>query len=88
MYVQDNAPPLTARDTAAFVDRQDVEVMDRPAGSPDMRSYVSQDPRRGRPPFLRQAWARRRPGRVQTLVDSMSRRVRALLAAKGGHTRY
>ena len=34
--VQDNAPPHTARDVAALLDRQDVEVMDWPAGSPDM----------------------------------------------------
>ena len=36
VYVQDNAPPHTARDTAAFLDQQDVEVMDWPARSPDM----------------------------------------------------
>ena len=36
MYVQGNAPPHTARDTAAFLDQQDVEVMDWPARSPDM----------------------------------------------------
>ena len=36
VYVQDNAPPHTARDTAAFSDQQDVEVMDWPAPSPDM----------------------------------------------------
>ena len=36
VYVQDNAPPQTARDTAAFLDKQDVEVMDWPAWSPHM----------------------------------------------------
>ena len=36
VYVQDNAPPHTACDTAAFLDQQDVEVMDWPALSPDM----------------------------------------------------
>ena len=38
VYVQDNPPPHTARDTAAFLDQQDVEVMDLPARSPDMNS--------------------------------------------------
>ena len=33
VYVQDNAPPHTARDTASFLDQQDVEVMDWPARS-------------------------------------------------------
>ena len=36
VYVQDNAPPHTACDTAAFLDQQDVEVMDWPARSPYM----------------------------------------------------
>ena len=34
---------------------------------------------------VRQTWA---AGRVWTLVESMPRHVRALLAARGGHTRY
>ena len=37
VYVQDNAPPHTARGTVAFLDQQDVEVMDWPARSPDMK---------------------------------------------------
>ena len=36
VYVQDNAPPHTERDTAAFLDQQDVDVTDWPAWSPDM----------------------------------------------------
>ena len=28
VYVQDNAPPHTARDTAVFLDQQDVKVME------------------------------------------------------------
>ena len=36
VYVQDNAPPHTARDTAAFLDQQHVEVVYWPAQSPDM----------------------------------------------------
>ena len=37
---------------------------------------------------VHQAWTAVRPGRVRTLVESMPRRVRAFLAARGGHTRY
>ena len=40
VYVQDNAPPHTACDTAAFLDQQDVEVMDWAAQSPDMNPIV------------------------------------------------
>ena len=37
VYTQGNAPPHTARDTAALLDQQDVEVMDWPTRSPDMK---------------------------------------------------
>ena len=37
---------------------------------------------------VHQAWAAVRPGRVQTLVESMPCRVRDLLSDGGGHTRY
>ena len=103
VYVQDNAPPHTARYTAAFLDQQDVEVMDWPARSPDMNpiehvwdhmSVWIRD--MDDPPStvaelnnaVHQAWAAVRPGRVRTQVESMPRRVRALLAARGGHTGY
>ena len=36
LYIQDNALPHTAREMAAFLDHQDVEVMDWPTRSPDM----------------------------------------------------
>ena len=36
VYVQDNAPPHTARDTTAFLEQQDAGVMDLPARSRDM----------------------------------------------------
>ena len=103
VYAQDNAPPHTARDTAAFLDQQGVEVMDWPAQSLDMNPmehiwdqmpvwiWDMDDP----PSTVAelnnavcQAWVAVQPGRVRTLVESMPRRVRALLAARGGHTRY
>ena len=36
VYVQVNARPHAALDTAAFLDQQDVEVMEWPARGPDM----------------------------------------------------
>ena len=64
-------------------------------------SNVSLDPRHGWPPFHRswtkqccppgvgrQSWSAVQPGRVGTLVECMPRRVRALLATRGGHTHY
>ena len=37
---------------------------------------------------VRQARSEVRPGRVRNLVESMLRRIRALLAARGGHTSH
>ena len=103
VYVQDNAPPHTERDMAAFLDQQNVEVMDWPAQSPDMNpiEHVGDqmsvwirdmdDPTSTVAELnntVCQAWAAVRPGRVRTLVESMPRRVSALLAARGGRTRY
>ena len=103
VYVQDTAPPHTTCDTAAFLDQQDVDVMDWPARSPninpiehvwDQMSVWIRD--MDDPPStvaelnnaVRQAWAAVRPRRVRTLVESMPRRVMALMAVRGGHTRY
>ena len=103
MCVQDKALSHTACDSAAFLDQQDIEVMDWPVLCPDIKpiehvwdqiSVWIRD--MDYPPStvaelnnaVRQAWAAVRPGRVRTLVDSMPRRVRALLAARGGHTCY
>ena len=103
VYVQGNAPPHTARDTAAFLDQQDVEVMDWPARILGMNPIEHVWDRMSvwirdmdEPPCtvaernnaVRQAWAAVRPGSVRTLVESMPRLVRTLLIARGGHTRY
>ena len=103
VYVQDIALPHTARDAAAFFDQQDVEIMDWSARSPDMKpiEYVwdqmsvrirdMDDPHSTIAELnnsVHQAWAAVRLGRVRTLVETMSRLVRALLAARGGHTCY
>ena len=97
VYVQDNAPPHTTRDTAAFLDQQDVEVMHWPARSPymnqtehvwDQISAWIRDTVAELNNVFHQAWAAVQAGRVQTLIESIPRRVRALLAARGGHTSY
>ena len=91
VYVQDNAPPHTARDTAAFLEQQDVEVVDWPARTPDMNpnEHVWDQMSVWMTPTstvaelnnaVHQAWAAFRTGRVRTLVESMPRRVRALLS--------
>ena len=103
VYIQNNAPPHAARDMAVFLDQQDVDVMDWPARSPDMNpiDHVwdqmsvwirdKDDPSSTIAELnnaVRQAWAAVRAVTARTLVESIPRRVRALLAARGGHTRY
>ena len=103
VYAQDNAPPHTARDTTAFLVQQDLEVMDWPAPRPDMNPIERVWDQMGiwildmdDPPStvtelrlaVLQVRAAVRPRRVRTLVESMSRCVRALFAARGGHARY
>ena len=103
VLVQDNAPPHKARATMTFLENQDVEVMDWLAKSPDMNPiehlwdqmavYIRD---MDNPPTtlhqlldaLLAAWDALRPERLRSLVRSMLRRARALLAAHGGHTRY
>ena len=89
VYVQDNAPPHSARDTATFWDQQDVEVMDGQVQSPDMSPIEhvwdqmsiwirDMDDRPSTVAELNnavhQAQAAVWPGRVRTLVKSMPRR--------------
>ena len=96
--VQDNATPHTACDTTVFLAQQYVEVMDWPAWIPDtMNMYgTSLDLRHEWPHFYcaRTAACCLRgmgcssPKWVRTLVESMPCHQRALLDARGGHTRY
>ena len=111
VYVQNNVPSHTARDTTAFLDQQDVEVMDWPARSPDMnliehvwdqmsagiKTWMIPPPPPPSPHLstvaelsnaVHQAEDAVRQGRVRTLAESMPRRVRALMAARDGHTRH
>ena len=83
--------------------QEQVEVMDWPPMSPDMNviehvwDYLGLQIRRmDNPPTtvpelrlaLQRAWDGMPQGVVSHLVNGMSRRVRALAAARGGHTRY
>ena len=99
VHVQDNALPHTAHDTAAFLNQEDVEVMDCPDMNPieqvwDQMSVWIRD--MDDPPStvaelnnaVQQARAANRSGRVWALVERLSRRVRALLAARGRRTHY
>lgn len=103
VLVQDNAPAHTARNTRAFLENEDVEVMDWPSRSPDLNPIEhiwdqigvflrDMDNPPTTVPQLRQAvlqaWDAVRPENLRKLVRSMPRRVRATAAARGANTRY
>ena len=103
VYIKDNAWPNTARDTAAFLDQQDVEVMDWPARSPDVNTIEHvwdqisvwirdmDDPPSTVTELnnaIRQAWAIVWHERVWTLFKSLPSCVWALLATRGRDARY
>ena len=94
VYVLDNAPPHTARDTAAFLDQQVVEAMDWPARSPDMNPIehvwvqMSVWIRNMDDPPSTVAELNNAACQAWAAVENIPRPVRDLLAARGGHTRY
>ena len=99
VFQQDNARPHVARVCIDFLQRQNIDVLPRPALSADMSPIehlwnmlgrrVRQ--RRQQPATLNELrnalvfeWQRL----LQRLVGSMRRRCQALIAARGGYIRY
>ena len=103
VFQDDNARPHRAHMIQDIIQANSIEHMEWPALSPDMnpienlwaeltRQIDNLDQQPTSVAELRQAlingW-RAIPGQtLQNLVDSMPRRVRALLLARGGHTKY
>ena len=103
MYQDDNAPPHRARTVNDFLNNKGVERMDWPSISPDMNPIENLwaeitciinnlDHQPTSVAELRQdvmdAWANIGVDTLRTLVEGMPRRVQALQAARGGHTKY
>lgn len=103
VFQDDNAPAHRARVVSDFLEEQDVEHMIWPACSPDMnpiehlwaeltRILTNLHPQPTNVAELRQAvtdaWELIPLNMLRTLAEGMPRRVEALQAARGGHTRY
>ena len=103
IFMQDNARPHVARASLAYLQANNVARLDWPAYSPDMNpiehlwDHLDRQVRARTPPprnlqQLRQAlieeWNRFPQRKINRLVLSMDRRVRALTASRGSHTRY
>ena len=103
IFQQDNDPKHTSKMATNWFKTNRVKVLEWPPASPDMSiiepvwDHLDQNVRaRPRQPrnkdelwaALEEEWYDIKPEYIKNLYDSMPRRTQALLAAKGGHTKY
>ena len=101
VFQQDNARPHVARVSMDYLAANNVNVLLWPAYSPDLspiehlwdildRKVRKRDPPPSTIPGLRRALAEEwdPQATVNRLINSLHRRIRAAIAARGGHTRY
>ena len=101
--VHGNATPHTARNTRNFLVGEEAEVMQWPTRNPDLNPIKHIWDQMGLfirdidnptttvvrlQEVLLQAWGTVNPEWMEVLVQSMPRRLKAVMAARGGHTRY
>ena len=103
IFQQDNDPKHTFRRTKIWFEEQDIKLLDWPAQSPDLnpiehtwghfKKYLSGYERA--PTGVHQLWDRVvvEWGKIsveecQKWIESMPRRIQAVIKAKGGHTKY
>ncbi|GFS71540.1 transposable element Tcb2 transposase [Trichonephila clavipes] len=102
IFMQDGAPCHTARSIKAFLAEQNIPLLDWPGNSPDMNTIenvlelmkreVAKDVITNKTLLLERIihmWNHPQMlETVQSCIDSMPRRIKALIAAKGGTTKY
>ncbi|CAG4951888.1 unnamed protein product [Parnassius apollo] len=102
-FMQDGAPCHTARSVKAFLAEKNIPLLDWPGNSPDMNPIekcVGADEKRSGKDVITNktqllekiiyVWNHhpQMQETVQSCIDSMPRRIKALIAAKGGSTKY
>ena len=101
VFMHDNDPKHKARKTTEWLENQGVETLKWPANSPDLnpiehlwdhlkREFPGSTSRNEEVLFarVRETWQQISPQIVRNLVDSMPRRLEAVIKAKGGNTKY
>lgn len=101
VYMHDNDPKHTAARVKNWLQQQNIDVMPWPAQSPDINPIenlwidVKKAVQEAKPSNVRQlwevvkgAWSAITPERCQRLIESMPRRMEAILSNKGHTTKY
>lgn len=101
VFQQDNAPCHKARHTLNFFERNNIDVLEWPAQSPDLSPiehvWALIKKRLGRYSYktkrelvsrIMELWSQITREEVRNLIDSVPRRVEACFLAKGRNTRY
>ncbi|GFV46819.1 transposable element Tc1 transposase [Trichonephila clavipes] len=101
VFQQDNARPHVAKTVKSYLDSQQVQLLPWPAYSPDMSPIehewdivgrrIARDPVASTDELwlrIQTIWNTLPQTDIKNLFNSMPRRVAALIAARGGHTKY